>query len=234
MDRHQRSKIKRREFIKLTGSLIASNIIPSSLFSMDKKRLLKNEDRPGFYIRFYKPFEPVNPDKWRLEVSGLCEKPSRFSSVDIMKLPSVTQVSRLKCVECWSAKASWTGFSPKTLFDIVKPLNEARYLYFYCADDYFEYISLEDLLRPRVLFAHSMNGKPLTPEHGAPLRLIIPFKYGYKSVKTITRLVFVKKGKEGYWSKYGYSVDGTIQPGVDYLLDIGEAKEIKEEGELEY
>ncbi len=211
-----------------------TTFLPSCLEGTSRKRLLRNEDKPGFYIRFYKPFEPVDIDSWRLEVSGLCERPSTLSIKDIRAFPSITQISRLKCVECWSAKATWTGFRPQILFDLVKPLKEARYLYFYCADDYFEYISLEDLLKPRVLFAHSMNGNPLSPEHGSPLRLIIPFKYGYKNVKTITRLIFTEKGMDGYWSQFGYSSDGTIQPGIDHLLDTGETIEIKKAGEIEF
>lgn len=226
--------MNRRDFIKLTGSVIITTLVSSCSEVNSKKRVLRNEDKPGFYVRFYKPFEPVDIDKWRLEVGGLCKRPSIFSIKDIRNLPSITQVSRLKCVECWSAKASWTGFRPQVLFDLVKPLKQARYLYFYCADDYFEYISLEDLLKPRVLFAHSMNGNTLPPEHGAPLRLIIPFKYGYKNVKTITRLSFTDKGKNGYWSQYGYSPDGTIQPGLDHLLDTGETIEIRKEGEIEF
>lgn len=70
--------------------------------------------------------------------------------------------------------------------------------------------------------------------HGAPLRLIIPPKYGYKSIKTIVRLEFVSKSGAGYWSQFGYSPDATIQPGEDYPLDIGKSMEIKKPGELEY
>jgi DMSO/TMAO reductase YedYZ molybdopterin-dependent catalytic subunit len=226
--------MRRREFMKIIGGLMASGMFPSCKDAKEGKRLLKNEDKPGFYVRFYKSFEPVNIEKWRLDVGGLCERPLKLSLSDIMRLPQVTQVLRLKCVECWSSKASWTGFRPQVLFDLVRPSKEARYLYFYSPDDYFEYISLEDLLKPKVLFVHTMNGRPLSDEHGAPLRLIIPFKYGYKNVKTITRLVFVKRGGNGYWSQYGYSADGTVQPGVDHLLDTGETREIKKQGESDY
>ncbi len=225
--------MRRRDFIKGIGGLLASGLFPSCVNAKEGKRLLKNENRPGFYIRFYRPFEPVDVNKWRLEIGGLCEKPLKLSLKDIMKFPQTTQVSRLKCVECWSSKATWTGFSPKTLFEIVKPLNNARYLYFYSADDYYEYISIEDLFKPRVLFVHTMNNKPLSPEHGAPLRLIIPFKYGYKNVKTITKLTFVEKGGEGYWSQFGYSADGIIQAGSDYQLDTGEVVRIREGGDIE-
>lgn len=223
--------MRRRDFIRLAGGFMLSQLLPSFTQAKERKRLLRNENKPGFYIRFYKPFEPIDNNKWRLEISGLCGKPTKLTLNDIHKLPSVTQVSRLKCVECWSSKAKWTGFKPEILFELCKPLKTARYIYFHCADDYFEYISIEDLLKPKVLFVHTMNGKPLPPEHGAPLRLIIPFKYGYKSVKTITKLIFLEKGGNGYWSQYGYSADGTIQPGSDYRLDTGEIKEIINPGD---
>lgn len=226
--------MNRRDFIKAAGGLIATALLPSCTEARDKENLLKNEDRPGFYIRFYKPFRPIDISKWSLEIKGLCKRPLRLKMDDIKGLPAQTQTSRLKCVECWSAKAKWKGFRPSVLFEIAQPLESARFLYFHSADDYYEYISIGDLLRPRVLFVYEMNDKPLPPEHGAPLRLIIPFKYGYKNVKTITRLIFTDKGKEGYWSKYGYSPDATIQPGLDYPLDIGETREIKKAGELGY
>lgn len=227
-------KIGRRDFIKVMGGAAAGLMLPSGLDAKEDEKTLRNENKPDFYIRFYKPFKALDPSKWILKVGGLCEKPFSTNLSDIRKLPKETQVSRLKCVECWSAKAKWGGFCPKTLFDIVKPKENANYLYFYSADDYFEYISLEELLKPRVLFVYEMNEAPLPDIHGAPLRLIIPFKYGYKNVKTIVRLDFVDKGGAGYWSNYGYSVDGTIQPGTDHPLDLGEYRELKRQGEVEY
>ncbi len=196
--------------------------------------MLENEDRKGFYIRFYKPFKPVDPLKWRLNVGGLCERPKSFSLSDIMELPKEAQVSRMACVEGWSSKAKWGGFRPKTLFDIVKPKKTAKFLFFCSADDYTEYISLDDLSRSRVLFTYEMDDKPLPDIHGGPLRLIIPPKYGYKSVKTIVRLEFVEKEGTGYWEGFGYSKEGTIQKGGDYPLDLGEYRELKKEGEPDY
>lgn len=225
--------MKRRDFFRIIGGLTASLILPSYTLAREKK-LLRNEDKKGFYIRFYRPFEAVDSSAWTLNIDGLCETPQTLSFSDLYKLPKVTQVSRLKCVECWSAKARWSGFEPRALFEMALPLNTAKFLYFYSADGYCEYISLADLLRPRVLFAYEMNGEPLPDEHGAPLRLIMPFKYGYKSVKAITKLTFVDKDGDGYWSAHGYSRDATILPGEDFPLDIGEPRTIKKPGELDY
>lgn len=225
--------MRRRDFLKILGGFTACSMFPLCTNAGEPK-LLKNENRPGFYIRFYKPFKPVDTSKWRLKIGGLCEKPQSFDMAALKKLEKVTQVSRLKCVECWSAKAKWGGFRPETIFAVVKPKKEAEFLYLYSADDYYEYIPLKDLLNPRVMFSYEMNDRPLPDEHGAPLRLIIPFKYGYKNVKTIVKLEFVSKSGEGYWSKYGYSTDATIQIGEDYPLDIGKTMEIKRIGEPDY
>ncbi|MCH7650708.1 MAG: molybdopterin-dependent oxidoreductase [Nitrospinae bacterium] len=140
---------------------------------------------------------------------------------DLFGFPRVSQVSRLKCVECWSAKARWEGFRFQELVDRAQPDPEAKYVTFQSADSYYESYMLEELLRPRVLMVLRMNNQPLSKDHGFPLRLIAPFKYGYKNVKYITQITFTDSRKRNYWADYGpYSVDGTIQPGIDHPLDF--------------
>jgi sulfoxide reductase catalytic subunit YedY len=197
--------------------------------------LLRNENRPGFFIRYYKPFEPVDPDRWTLSVEGLVKKPQALALPDVQSLPLVSQVSRMKCVECWSAAAKWEGFHLRSLMEIVDPLPEAKWLHFYCADDYYESLSLEELLMERVLFVHRMNNQTLPDVYGAPLRLMVPFKYGYKSPKAIVRLVFAEEELRGYWPVVGpYTTTGEIQPGRDYPLDLEETRQITGGGEVIY
>ena len=225
----------RRTFIRYMTMLGVGSIIPNSFLSAGEiERILDNEDREGFYIRFIKPIKPLDTSKWLLKVGGLCDNPQTFTLNDIKKLTKESQVSRMKCVESWSSKAKWGGFRPKVLFDLVKPKKQAKYLYFYSADDYYEYISLEDLLKPRVIFAYEMNDGPLPDIHGGPLRRLIPFKYGYKSVKTILKLDFVEKEGTGYWSNFGYSKEATIQKGTDHALDLDTYKILTKEGEPDY
>jgi sulfoxide reductase catalytic subunit YedY len=227
--------MNRREFIEFASVLAAGFILPhSSLTANEVEIVLQNEDRKGFYIRFYKPLRPVDVSKWRLNVGGLCENPKTFTLTDIKKLLKETQVSRMKCVEGWSSKAKWGGFRPERLFDAVKPKKEAKFLFFYSADDYTEYISLDDLSKSRVLFVYEMDDKPLPDIHGGPLRLLVPSKYAYKSVKTIVRLDFVEKEGTGYWEGFGYSKDATIEKGPDYALDLSEYRELKKDGEPDY
>ena len=227
-------EMDRRDVVRFICFLGVSILMPHCADSKEVERLFDNEDREGFYIRFIKPVRPIDPARWSLKVSGLCEKARSFTLEAVKKLPKETQVSRMKCVESWSSKAKWGGFRPKAFFDAVRPLAEAKYLYFYSADDYYEYISLKELLKPRVLFAYEMNGGPLPGEYGGPLRLLMPSKYGYKSVKSIVRLEFLEKGAAGYWSTFGYSKDATIQPGEDHALDLKTYKRITKPGEPEY
>lgn len=225
----------RRGVIKFLSVLFACIIIPrSKIDGKEVEKMLTNEDKKGFYVRFINPIKPLNREKWRLEVSGLCEHPQTFDLKSLKKLPKATQTSRLKCVESWSSKAKWGGFRPVELFKIVKPKKEAKYVYFYSADEYYEFIPIEDLHHPRTIFVYEMNGNPLPDEHGAPLRLIIPPKYAYKSVKTILKIEFVAKEGLGYWERLGYSNEATIQPGLDYALDLEEFIKVDEPGELKY
>jgi len=101
----------------------------------------------------------------------------------------------------------------------VEPDPGSDWLHFYCADEYYESLQHEELRFNRVLFVHSMNDQTLSNEHGAPLRLIVPFKYGYKGPKAITRLVFEKQEKRGYWpASGGYPTGGPVQEGYEYPL----------------
>ena len=227
-------EMNRRDFIRFVSVFAVSFLMPHASDAKEVERLLDNEDREGFNVRFIMPIKPVNSEKWILKIGGLCEYPGQFTLGSIKKLTKDTQMSRMTCVEGWSGKAKWGGFFPQTLFNTVKPMKEAKYLYFYSADNYYEYISLEDLLKPRVIFAYEMDNKPLPDIHGGPLRLLIPSKYGYKSVKTIMKLDFVEKEGTGYWSQFGYPRDGTIKPGTDHALDLKTYKIIKKDGEPDY
>ncbi len=178
-----------------------------------------------FYIQYYKPFRRIQADSWQLKVTGACDLPQNFTLNDLKKLPQKKQTSRIKCVECWSAKAEWAGFDFSELTQIVKPLPEAVGVLFHCADTYVEYLSLADLRHERTLLVHTMNGTALSDEHGSPLRVIIPYKYGYKSPKAILELSFVTEAGRGTWNRIGpYSVDGTILPGYDHPLDRGKKR----------
>ena len=189
-------KLNRRFFLSLLSLSTTATILPSKVFGLsdyrrDKnipKQYIQNRDRPGFFIRSANPFMGVDANDWGLSISGMVANPTALAYEDLFGFKVISQVSRLKCVECWSATAQWEGFRFQELIDRVKPDPKAKYVYFQSADSYYESYTLEELLRPRVLMVIRMNGQPLSKDHGFPLRLIAPFKYGYKNVKYITSI----------------------------------------------
>lgn len=192
-------------------------------------KLLRNENRAGFYIRYYRPFAAVDPETWRLDVAGLVDAPRAFTLADLLALPQATLEGRMKCVECWSARAQWAGFTYATLAELVKPQPAARWLYVECADGYWETVSIEEMQNARALFVTHLNGERLPDEYGAPLRLMLLWKYGYKSAKALTAIRFQKEAGDGYWSQSGaYTIAGNIEAGWDHPLDLGgDARRIK-------
>ena len=225
-----RLKLSRRVFLELFSSTALTTLLPTIVnakpdYRNDKnipEQYLQSRDVPGFYIRSANPFLGVDINTWGLTVGGMVKTPLSLAYEDLFGFKQETQISRLKCVECWSAKAKWEGFRFQDLLDRVKPDPAAKYVDFQSADSYYESYTIEELLRPRVLLVLRMNEKPLPQEHGFPLRLIAPFKYGYKNIKYITGIKFVNSRSRNYWANNGpYSVDGTIQPGIDHPLDFG-------------
>src|SRR5215831_9864390 len=141
--------------------------------------------------------EPSDPDyqrlaqnefaDWRLAVSGLVERPRSFSLVELKEMPSRTQITRHDCVEGWSCIGKWKGMRLGALLDLVRPLPEARYVMFYCADamnlpgdKYYESIDLDGAYYAQTILAYEMNDRALPVAHGAPLRLRDERQLGYK------------------------------------------------------
>jgi len=187
-------------------------------------------DRFHLKVMAFNPGPAPDPRSWELAIDGLAATPLRLKLAELARLPRITQSSRLKCVQCWSGRVVWEGFRAGELFKLARPKPEASWVRIDCADRYFDFIKMEDLLHPRTLFALGMNGEALSPEHGAPLRLVIPSKYGYRSCKLIAKLTFAEAGGQGIvadaWPGY-YSPTGDIEPGVDHPFDFpGETRKI--------
>jgi len=143
---------------------------------------------------------------WTLVVNGEVEKPLKLSWDEIQKLPKFESVSDFHCVEGWSVlNCKWEGIQFKYLVDLVKPKDTAKFVSFECADGYTTSLSLKEPLRDDALLAYKLDGKLLEEGLGAPLRLVVPDKYAYKSAMWITRIKFTSKKELGYWEKRGYS-----------------------------
>jgi DMSO/TMAO reductase YedYZ molybdopterin-dependent catalytic subunit len=148
----------------------------------------------------------VDLDKWTLKVSGNVQRPGEYNLSQIQALPKVTQNTRHICVEGWDVVGRFGGARLSDFLELIGANNQARFLYFDCADDYYESLDMESALHPQSLLCYEMYDRPLTRKHGAPLRLLLPTKIGYKSAKYLTSLrVTDVLAKAGYWEDQGYS-----------------------------
>ena len=215
---------------KSTGGLALPDPLcpnpPGPIPDTDSKgrKLIVPTDKPDRFNLKVMEFNPIaapDPNSWELEVQGFVERPRKFRLNDVMRFKQVTQSSRLKCVQCWSSRITWNGFRAEELLNWIRPTSKGTWMRVDCADSYYDFHKLEDLLNARTLFAIGMYDKPLTPEHGAPLRLVIPFKYGYKSTKLITKITMMDHGGQGIvadtWPYY--SQTGDIEAGYDHPFD---------------
>lgn len=180
-------------------------------------------DELGFRIMWYTPVPPIEKQSYRLAVGGLVERPQELTIGRLRAYPQQEQSTRLKCVQCWSARTTWGGFRFGELVEDVRPLAQAKAVRIDCADRWYEYMSLDEMAEPGVMLCLDMAGRPLADQHGAPLRLLAPSKYGYKSAKLITKITFVEKGEGSMACDIGpyYSPTGEILPGYDHPLDLG-------------
>src|SRR4030042_2639187 len=158
---------------------------------------------------------PINPkfesDKWILTVDGEVENKSSYDWQEFLAIPIMESVNDFHCVEGWSVRnCKWNGIKFKTLTDMVKPTQEAKYVFIECADGYSTSLDLTDLLKDNVLLVTRLNDTPLEESLGGPMRLVIPDKYGYKSPMWINRLNFTNTKKLGYWEKNGYSYTADV------------------------
>ena len=150
------------------------------------------------------PEIPLN--EWTLTVDGLVEQPKTLTWAELHALPQVEDVSDFHCVTTWSKyDCRWTGVAFTTLYELVRPKPEAKFVYFTGYDGYSTNVALEACLVDDVLIATGFNGAPLPREHGGPARVIIPKLYAWKGSKFVRGLTFLAEDKLGFWEVRGYS-----------------------------
>jgi len=152
------------------------------------------------------PVPKFDPKTWDFVVEGLVENPLRLTYEEFLNLPQIVSVSDFHCVTGWSRLGNrWEGVAFKTVSELVRPLKNARYVTIVAEGEYATSLPLEDLLDNDVLLAYRLDGESLTPEHGGPLRLVVPKRYAYKSAKWVRKLRFTEEQELGYWEKRGNS-----------------------------
>jgi DMSO/TMAO reductase YedYZ molybdopterin-dependent catalytic subunit len=160
-----------------------------------------------FPINGYDVDDPeVDLENWTLTVGGAVQKPGEYTLEQIKALPRVRQNVRHVCVEGWDVIGSYTGVRLDDFLKLIGADPRARFLQVECADDYYESMDMASATHPQTLLCYEMYDRPLTREHGAPLRLNVPTKGGYKQAKYLTDLkVTHVLDKAGYWEDQGYS-----------------------------
>ena len=160
-----------------------------------------------FPLNSYDVDDPeVDLERWTLTVDGDVQRPGEYTLAQIKALPKVRQNTRHVCVEGWDVIGSFGGVRLSDFLKLVGANESAKFLYFECVDDYYESLDMSSALHPQAQLCYEMNDQPLTRGHGAPLRLRIPTKIGYKQAKYLSSLrVTNVLTKKGYWEDQGYS-----------------------------
>jgi DMSO/TMAO reductase YedYZ molybdopterin-dependent catalytic subunit len=193
----------------------------SGLFSGDERRqkekqmLREGRLPPGqsltlkWPVLHYGSVPRFDPAKWDFRVSGLVENSVRLTWDEFGRLPRVRTRSDFHCVTRWSRfDNDWDGVGFREILHLVKPRPEAKYVLVHAEQGFTANVPLADLDRDDVLLATHHDGQPLTPDHGYPLRLIVPHLYAWKSVKWVRGLEFLAEDAPGFWEQNGYHMYG--------------------------
>ena len=174
----------------------------------------------------YQSFAKNQFRDWMLTIDGLVQTPRQVSLAQLRMMKARTQITRHDCVEGWSAIGKWTGVPLSEVLALAQPQPAARYVVFHCADPmdadgtrYYESIGLEDAHHPQTILAYGLNDEALPVKNGAPIRLVTPWKYGFKSIKSIVRFSFTDKRPQSYWEQLAaneYGFWANINPAVPH------------------
>ncbi len=179
--------------------------------------------------------ESFKVEPWTVEVGGLVANPKTFGMDDLAKLfPQEERIYRLRCVEAWSMVIPWSGFSLAKLIEMVAPKSDAKYVRFetvYRPEEmpgqqssfypwpYQEGLRLDEAMNELAFLATGLYGEPNVAQNGAPIRLVVPWKYGFKSIKSIVKIELVAEEPATMWksiasNEYGFYAN--VNPGVDH------------------
>jgi DMSO/TMAO reductase YedYZ molybdopterin-dependent catalytic subunit len=156
-------------------------------------------------VLHYAAVPHADPATFRLRTRGLCEQPLELTWEQLRALPAVQRTSDFHCVTSWSRlDNTWEGVRFATLCDLTRPRAAATHCLLHCLDGYSTNVPLRTLREDDVLLAWSWQGQPLTPEHGGPLRMVVPMLYAWKSAKWLCAVEFLEHDRRGFWEERGY------------------------------
>jgi len=237
--------LDRRRFIASATALAAGLALPR----LAAGRLPPDELTPYQDVTTYNNYYEFGTDKadpskhatafrtrpWTVEIAGDVARPARYDLDDLLRPVTLEErVYRMRCVEAWSMVIPWMGFPLRDLIDRVQPTSRARYVEFTTLLDpeqmpgqrrdvlpwpYVEGLRMDEARHPLTILATGLYGKPLPNQNGAPLRLIVPWKYGFKGCKAIVRIRFTEQQPQTTWSvmaPHEYGFYANVNPDVDH------------------
>ncbi|WP_456277841.1 sulfite oxidase-like oxidoreductase [Bacillus sp. AK128] len=155
------------------------------------------------------PYYKEDLSDWNLKIDGLVKQPATYTFHELKEFTAIKELNDIHCVTGWSKLDNeWEGISTKLLLEKSGILPEAKYAIIHAEEGWSTNLPLEDFIRETSMLAHSHNGKPLTPEHGYPLRVVIPHLYFWKSAKWVRGIELTKDDQPGFWEKNGYHMYG--------------------------
>ncbi len=175
---------------------------------------------------------PTSP--WQVEVSGLVDKPKTYGIEDLLKFTQEERIYRLRCVEGWSMVIPWNGFPLSSLLKEVEPLSSAKYVRFITVEDkenmpglrdrsypwpYQEGLRMDEAMHNLTILATGLYGSPMPAQNGAPIRLVVPWKYGFKSSKSIIKIELTAEQPASLWSTiapHEYGFYANVNPEVPH------------------
>lgn len=150
-----------------------------------------------------------DPARWDFKVAGLVENPIQLTWPEFQALPKTQITTDIHCVTRWSRfDTTFEGVSFKVIYEMVRPLAQARFVMVHAEQGFTTNVPLDDLLHENVLFAYRADGADLAPEHGFPLRLVVPHLYLWKSAKWVRAVEFMVADRPGFWEQNGYHMYG--------------------------
>jgi len=219
-----------------------SSLVKSPYSTTEKQNSLQDVSHYNNFYEFgtdksdpAKNAQNFKTSPWTISVEGEVAKPRKFSLDEILKLaPLEERIYRHRCVERWSIVLPWIGYSFSTIAKLVQPTTKAKYVAFETFYDprqmpeakyggidfpYVEGLRLDEAMNPLALLCVGMYGENLPPQDGAPVRMVIPWKYGYKSIKSLVKIRFQEQEPPTTWNRYSaeeYGFYSNVNPNVDH------------------
>ena len=159
----------------------------------------------GFRVNGYDTAEPdIDLENWTLTIEGLLKKPGEYTLQQIQSFPKKIMNTRHCCVEGWSMIPKWGGTRMQDFLKSIGVDETAKYVSVECGDDYYTSFDMASFLHSQTMLCYEAYNKPLELQHGAPVRIVMPTKLGYKSAKWLDKIVITNEKPGGYWEDQGY------------------------------